>query len=301
MGHRWRSLFNRIHYRPERETFHEFLGHVVKWTFGEEWWAFHSKVEPKDRHAAVQWCGSFCDLTQKSGHSASATGAAWEWLQLGYDLFCLQEVNKLPDFLVERMKARASFQSARYEIRVASILLRAGFSEIDYLDDKDIFEKHCEFFARDPRSGVRVAVEAKSRIRPGAVHEPGPFSYTEDFKGIQQLYRRAKDQRPPNVPFFIFLDMNLPPTPDVPIDGKPWFADLKRTMGSCGTPSRASPDPFTAVFATNLSNHYVTKNGAISGEWTGVVSKFPEIEITPSAMGALMTSVDTYYRIPSEV
>src|SRR5437899_11543475 len=37
-GHRVRVLFNTLHFRPERETFHEFLRNVVLWTLGEDWW-----------------------------------------------------------------------------------------------------------------------------------------------------------------------------------------------------------------------------------------------------------------------
>ena len=33
---RWRIIWNRLHYRPLNETFHDFLLHLLRWTYGKE-------------------------------------------------------------------------------------------------------------------------------------------------------------------------------------------------------------------------------------------------------------------------
>jgi len=312
-GYRWRAVFNRLHYRPIHETFHEFLVNVVKWTFGEKWWKNQIKINPDDRHAVVKWTyvlSEFQKLRTDDAHKeadgftyiADSPGLVWALMSLGYDLFCLQAKNRLPEFLVDRIRKHREFQSARYEIAVAAIMLRSGF-EIHFLDELAVSEKHCEFIATHKDTKIRIGVEAKSRVRSGVLHEKGEFNYLQDWRGILDLIRRAKKQKPAGLPFFIFVDVNLPPSPGVPIDKKPWIADLKRVIEELGTPSPDNPEPFTALVPTNFSHHYGSMEGkTFRGESGLILSLYPENPLLHlGIIDVIMETLNRYDQIPDEV
>jgi nucleoid DNA-binding protein len=130
-------------------------------------------------------------------------------------MYLLQKVNRLPDSLINRLLNYGEFQGARYEVAIAAAFVKCGF-EIEWIDD--VTAKHPEFVARNPRTREEVAVETKSRRRPGVLHQPGTMAAAEQLRAdVDRLYREALQQDPGNRPFAIFLDVNLPPntTPDV--------------------------------------------------------------------------------------
>jgi hypothetical protein len=181
-------------------------------------------------------------------------------------------------------------------------MMRAGF-DIEYLDEKASNDKHCEFIATHRRTGIKVGVEAKSRKRPGVLNEPGVFDYEEDWRGIQQLIRKAKKQRPVGLPFFIFVDVNLPPSPHVPWPDKPWIRDVQRVLGTLGTPSLENPDPFTALFPTNYAQYYGSNvESAAPPEWGAVVPKHPIVSLPePTILRDITDALARYGLIPREV
>ena len=307
--HRWHAVFRKLHYRPLTETFHEFLIHVIKWTFGQTWWKHQIKMEPEQRHVVVRWTYDFAEITNRYlddeyfdgvAYSAPASGPARALLQLGYDLYCLQAKNRLPDFLADRLRKHDGFQSARYEISCAAIMLRAGF-EIQYLDEALAISKHCEFIAIHPPSGIKIGVEAKSRVRPGVLNQRGSFDYQEDFRGIQNLFKKATKQRPDGMPFVIFIDVNLPPSPGVPFSKKPWLVDVRRAIG--GEPSVDAPDLFTMLFVTNFAVYFGSADEEAPNTELSVV--VPRICIEPfvdvSMVNVLIESVDRYSHIPDDM
>lgn len=238
-GNRMRAVWSGIYARPLHETFHEFLINLVKWTLGREWWAHQVAMAENLRHPAAQWVYAFGGLTKAAPdvvveeaegrkiYSVTQSGPVAALLQFGYDLLCLQQKNRLPAHTVAKLRDDASFQGARYEIAVAAVMARAG-CEIEFLDDASAAEKHCEFIATYRETGAKVGIEAKSRLRAGVLNRPGTFEYDGDARGIQNLIRKAKKQRPSGLPFFIFLDVNLPSSAHLPPDEKPWIQDLRR-------------------------------------------------------------------------
>src|SRR5262249_18915643 len=199
---------------------------VVLWTLGHTWWKHQIRMSVEQRHVITRWKYAFSEFTRRNigklseapgsqRFSGPVPGTVYALLALGYDLFCLQAKNALPEFLIEKLRSNLDFQGARYEVAVAAIMARAGF-EITYLDDKAVQQKHCEFIAQHKATGINIGVEAKSRVRPGVLNTKGEFNYTEDWRGIWQLVRAARKQKPPGLPFFIFVDVNLPPSPDIP-------------------------------------------------------------------------------------
>jgi hypothetical protein len=307
-GHRWRAVFNRLYYRPPEETFHEFLISVVQWTFGETWWKRQIRTPEKDRHVIVKWKYLFAALTKASPkdsagppYATPANGPVWALLSLGYDLFCLQAKNKLPDFLVERLRENSSYQGARYEVAVAAIVMRSGF-DVRFLDGTEMSEKHCEFIATHRTQRIQIGVEAKSRRRPGSIHEPGDFSESEDARGLENLVRQAKKQRPSALPFLIFVDLNLPVSPGLKVEDRPWMRDAKVVIDRLGPASADSPDPFSALVLTNYSFHYGSANEAVpKPEWGVIVPTYPCQQLDQRLINILMETLDRYSSIPREI
>jgi hypothetical protein len=312
-GYRWRAVFNQIHYRPIRETFHEFLINVIKWTFGEQWWKHQIKMKPTERHVVISWNYALSEFQKQHSndahretdgvtYTAEAPGPLCALLSLGYDFFCLQSENQLPEFLVERLRRHREFQGARYEIAAAAIMARSGF-EIRFLDELAVQEKHCEFIATHKGTRIRIGVEAKSRVRSGVIHEKGEFNYMDDWKGILNLIRRAKKQKPTGLPFFIFVDVNLPPSPSVLFDQKPWVADLKRAIEELEKPSSRNPQPWTALIPTNFSHHYGSMEGKSCRDVPVLLlSLYPENPIPDLILLNVITeTLNRYDRIPDEV
>jgi hypothetical protein len=295
-----------MHYRPPEETFHEFLISVVQWTFGETWWKHQIRMPEKDRHIIVKWKYLFAALTKVPPKDASrppyatpANGPVWALLSLGYDLFCLQAKNKLPEFIVERLRKNLSFQGARYEVAAAAIMMRSGF-DVRFLDGTGMSEKHCEFIATHRTQRIQIEVEAKSRKRPGSVHEPRSFSQSEDARGLENLVRQAKKQRPNGFPFLIFVDLNLPASPGLKVEDRPWMRDAKLVIDRLSPASAESPDPFSALVLTNFSFRYGLADEAVpKPEWGVIVPKYPFLPLDQRLIDVLMETLDRYSSIPN--
>lgn len=99
------------------------------------------------------------------------------------DFLEVLSATNLPDFLKavqitlnnrkdcpRRVTYYDEFQGARYEIAIAAAFVKCDF-QIEWIEDKSA--KHPEFIARNPRKREEVAVETKSRRRPGVLHDPG--------------------------------------------------------------------------------------------------------------------------------
>jgi hypothetical protein len=207
--------------RPATETFHEFLIEVpLKGTLGETWYKGEmAKAIEADRHIVVRWLKAFREQQRKhlpANHQpgqvfgAPTTGEITELLALAHDLYLLQKVDRLPDSLVNRLRNHDGFQGARYEIAIAAAFVKCDF-EIEWIGDLPI--KHPEFVARNKQTGEVVAVETKSRRRPGVLNQPGTVPPPENLSAdVDRLYREALGQDMGNHPFAIFLDVNLPPS-----------------------------------------------------------------------------------------
>ncbi len=237
-------------------------------------------------------------------YSMPQTGSIAALMQFGYDLLCLQQKDKLPSALVERLRNHATFQGARYEVAAAAVMMRAGF-DIELLDDGAAAAKHCEFIATQRSTGIQIGIEAKSRVRHGVLNTPGVFEYSGDWRGLENLVRKAKKQRPQGIPFFIFVDVNLPLTPQVPLDDKPWVQDLFRMLrGQFGTPTSETPHPFTAIVATNYAQYFATDHApAPPIEWGACLSPNPKVPLPNQdvCLKPILDSLERYGRIPDQI
>lgn len=314
-GQKVRAIWNTVYFRPIKETFHEFLILIAyKLTYGREFHDHQLSLPVEKRHITFRWWMSFCDWGAKNANNiekteygeiffGEATGDVKSLLQHAYDLYCLQTVNRLPDFIIKKLINPHEFQGTRYEISVAAMIARAGF-EIEFLDDKFKSEKHCEFIATHKETSQKIGIEAKSKRRKGVLHEEGSFDESTDFKGnIQYLFRNARTQKPEDLPFIIFIDLNLPTTPNTEPREKTWVKDIDRIYDKYKIKHSPNTDPFNALFVTNFAYYYGGNEGK-SPTWESYLIKSdnPENKLENEwILQDLIESIQRYSEIPKEI
>jgi hypothetical protein len=167
-----RAVGNRVYLRPPAESFGEFLVGHLRWQMGESWCAAAAACPPGARHRIADWFEAWRRVQPPPGTLPGATfrfrpsGMVRDLVGLADDVCRVCHAGGLPKSLKTRLKHRDQFQGARYELGVAGCLARLGFT-LDWHSERST--KHCEFTARHP-SGEVIAVETKSRHRPGVLH-----------------------------------------------------------------------------------------------------------------------------------
>lgn len=275
------ALGSRLFYnRPEHETFHEFIiDHLLKMVLGKEW--FDKQVEAEEKHFLYQCFIKWDEWRKKNSveenkvdnytWSACTDGWTKTLYSLAFDVCSLEHTSQLPDYLLKRLKNRGEYQGAHYEIAIAAIFSRLG-CRIDFLDKQKITTPHCEFIATHNETGVSIAVEAKSRQRPGVKHRVGILNQEKILRGdVQNLLNKALKQNPKNNPFIIFIDLNAPLTPNLPIGQKPWFNDIKNMLKTYPAPTKEKPEEYTALFVTNFSPHYNAEEKSMPNEHLAII------------------------------
>ena len=309
-GQRVRVLENGVLIRPIEEPFHQFLAGMARWALGSDWWDEQSELPEDDRHIVFSWATDWADFTAahtdnehadagRPTFSADAPGTLWALVTFGYDLYCLLQTDHLPVELIKRLRNRDQFQGARYEVAVAAIMKRAGF-DLEFIDDATATEKHSEFIATDRHGSTRLAVEAKSRHRPGVLHTEGEFQYDGDWKGLARLVRDALAKVSGDLPLIVFVDVNLPHAKGSKPEDKPWLNDLSRAMEAVGKPTQADPDGFALLFATSFSDHFAgLEELAPPGEWVVVVPSFSAVPLRDAEVrDRIIEVVGRYGEIP---
>jgi hypothetical protein len=210
-----------LHYpRPGRQwrTFHDFLMDYVNGSFGPQWGEAEKAKALQARHPAYAMFEGWFEFQQSHAGAPGEvikspwTGDVASLATLAYDLFSVGDNGGLQERLLERLKHRDQYQGARYELFAAATCVRAGFS-VDYEDETDGTTKHPEFIATHKKTGLKVAVEAKSRHRDGvlgfAAPKSSPTAVNEHRAGLRRLLANAAEKEPQK-PYVVFLDVNLP-------------------------------------------------------------------------------------------
>ncbi len=303
------ALGNRLfHTRPEHETFHEFVvDHLKREVLGKEWW--DKEMKSPQRHFIFDCFAKWEEWKRKNAvegekvnehvWSGFPDGWAQTLVSLAFDVATLEHAKKLPEHLINRLKNRGEYQGAHYEIAVAAIFARLGCN-IDFLDDQKRTDKHCEFVATHAQTGVRIAVEAKSRQRPGVKHREGSAEPEQLLRGdVGRLFRDALAKNPKDATFIIFIDVNAPLTPNTPMPEKPWFRDVKALLAEYPESSEAAPEQYAGAFFTNFSPHYNAERTTDPNEHFVVLPQFA-INPMPNAVfgNMLLTAVNNYGFVP---
>jgi hypothetical protein len=222
-----------------------------------------------------------------------------ELIALARDVYYLQLVHELPTPLRDRLIDYDAFQGARYEIAVAASLVRAGF-EIEWLRNRQS-KKHCEFNAIHKVTKEVIAVEAKSRRRPGVYHQKGDLPDLGVMKAdIFSLYNEATLQNPGDKPFGVFIDINLPSQRDRTTLERDWVKDLLLKINREERSVFGSPPP-AFVGITNSGWFYEGKSPAGWGESLAFVLPNASHPLkAPLTIEALHEALKLFSIIPDE-
>jgi hypothetical protein len=258
-GHQIVAVKNTVHWSPTWKTFPDFLADYIKRVIGPEWGNAEIAKPFQQRHPLMQWYDTYCRYQQatiaKPGvvSEATITGIVACYLGLAYSLYLLDHNVELQELLVRRLKDPANFQGAYYELMVANILVRAGFT-LTLEDETDRQSKHCEFAATSKQTGKKYWVEAKMRAVSGlfgktdidGTSDPNPLSRLIPHLN-RALAKPAADER------LIFIDLNG--ERDDPAAGTPaWVeAAAKRLEQYEAKETVAGTQAY--VFVTNMSYH----------------------------------------------
>ncbi len=216
----------------------------------------------ENRHPAIQWLHASGDhhnatLARKDAKTEDfqfGIGAAW--IRLAYDLYIIHDNAELQEVMIKRLKDVDTFQAARHELWVAALFVAAGF-EINFEDESDNSKRHPEFIAVEKETGMKVAVEAKSRRRQGVKGFTGghPFAKADKVGArglVVDAYKKAED-----IPLYVFVDVNLPPA--TVEQQQVWFQELDDMMNDLALEGYCDPCPAHAVFFYNDPSHFVDR------------------------------------------
>jgi hypothetical protein len=308
-GKRVRAVGSQIIFRPPEETNHEFFVQVLANTLGGDWKQAQDRLPAEGRHPIVGWVEAWDEMRrlgakaldrreeQPGVYSSTATGDLAALIALAYDVYTLRHAMALgpDDAIVKRLGNREQFQGARYEITVAAIFVRAGY-RIEWLTDTS--RKQPEFIARRDSSRVEIAVEAKSRSRPGTLGRPGERPDDEELKAdLARLLRDALVKETDGRPFVIFLDLNLPPRQDRTF--KDWIEMLHdEVLAWTGEASPENGDPYSALVFTNFSWHWDGDKPTGGAERFFVLPRYTNVPLPSDEVDRLLAAVDQYGSVP---
>jgi len=241
-------------------TFHDFLYSYIFDVLGHDWFEVQTQLEQNERHPVIEWherllaVSKAANLASGETRQTPMTGAISAFLTLAYDLYTLEHNNdqtrtpELRKSLIGRLKSQDQFIGVRYEIRVAAMLLRAGF-ELEWEDETDRRSTHVEYTATYPRTGKAFGVECKIRNQDAAKkanQRLGKFAgLVSDALGKATPHDRL-----------IFVDLNTQAYPYVPGGPHDWRTISINALRKFEGQPNAAALPSAVVFITNYPDHH---------------------------------------------
>lgn len=241
-------------------TFHEFLYSYILDVLGNDWFNAQAHLERSEHHPIIEWHERLLAVS-RAAHLATGetrptpmTGAISAFLTLAYDLYTLEHNNDqtrtpgLRKSLIGRLKSQDQFFGVRYEIRVAAMLLRAGF-ELEWEDETDRRSTHVEYTATYPRTGKPFGVECKTRNQDNAKKVN---QHLGRFTGLvgDALRKATPHDR------LIFVDLNMQAYPYVPGGPNDWRTISINALRNFERQPNAADLPPAVVFITNYPDHH---------------------------------------------
>jgi hypothetical protein len=297
---KFRAVGNKLYQRPLKESFYDFQLNHLLWLLGEDWFNAEMAKPLDDRHVILKWRDGRNQQLRKHQDPkdpealvrAPLTGAMRAFHVLADDLYQLAHALEPPRQILARLRDLRLFQGARYEILTASLFARCGF-EIEFIEDSS--KRNPEFIAQ--KDGERIAVEAKSRHRAGVLNERGAFR--EDAPAeIRRLYESAARQNPGDLPFLIFIDVNLPLTPELPPLKKDWVNEAMRMFEHRDAEGLQNYD--TALILTNFGWHFSRDEGSPSGENMWARAEHPRFPVRQRTLDLLATAISEHGKVVDE-
>jgi hypothetical protein len=302
-GWRYVAIGARLTKVPPSTTFHEFLEMlVVSDVLGEDWVKAERDKLVDEQHPVARWLFDLRAL--RAGlprpvagevREVDATGHALALLTLAYDAYDILHCAKLPERIVARLKHPNEFQGAKYELAVAGVFVRAGFT-IEWIED--VTRKRPEFIATHKTTKERLVVEAKSRHRSGVLGRTGIPQVDVMKADLDRLLHSALEKESDGLPYAIYLDANLPPLGTLGAP-PPWIGDVQRMIERRAA-SPAQPDPFVGITVTNYSWHYAGDT-AIAGQSESllVLPRYPRVPLRDErTMRLIFEAAQQYGHVP---
>jgi hypothetical protein len=303
-GQKIRAVRNVIHFRPLEETFHDFQLNLLLWTLGKNWFDEQMLKPAGDRHIILRWRDERNELLERYRDPAAPpnqpvraplTGNMKALAVLADDIYQLQQALKTPRKIIERLRNMREFQGARYEILVGSLFARCGF-DIEFVDSRG--RKNPEFIAT--KADERIAVEAKSRHRPGVLHERGEYiaEAQPTQARIRGLFQEALEQNPGRVSFIVFIDVNLPLTPQTPPLERIWVQEAMKCFEE--RKYEKLPEEDSGLILSNIGWHYHRDLGVPPPEFVTVKPDRPIFPLRLETWALLERALDEYGVIVDE-
>jgi hypothetical protein len=210
------AVGNSIFHSEKWKTFEDFLFTYLKMKLGTEWGSAELAKPLAERHTVLQWYDEVArlqlDYIAFPGEitATPATGAVICYLGLAYNLYLLDHNVELQERYLARVRDPKNFQGAYYELIVASVLIRAGFTLV-LEDEADLNSKHCEFSAVSKTTGKKYWVEAKMRAVEGLfgkTAQDGVKAAERDATGNMTAHIKAALLKPAEDERLIFVDLN---------------------------------------------------------------------------------------------
>lgn len=298
-------------------TFHDFLYSYIFDVLGRDWFEAQTHLEQNERHPVIEWherllaASKASNLTPGEKRQTPMTGAISAFLTLAYDLYTLEHNNdqthtpELRKLLIGRLKNQDQFVGVRYEIRVAAMLLRAGF-ELEWEDETDRRSKHVEYTATYPCTGKAFGVECKIRNQDASKKAN---QHLGKFAGLvsDALWKTTPHDR------LIFVDLNTQACPYVPGGPNDWRTISINALRKFEGQPKAATLPPAVVFITNYPDHHhldsqIPDAGAIVEGFkvddyrTGKLLTLPqkiEMRARNPEIEALLASIQEHIDVPS--
>ncbi len=296
-GKKLRAVGNKICWTPLNGTFHQFLEQHAIELIGDDWWIDQDKKRKDDQSCLFQWADEFYKAGVQSKMedplqkviAIPNTGTRLCWMLFCYDLLCLEHRLSLPKELIERLKDSVSFQSARYELAIAAILIKAGF-EIKWIKRSD--KKSCEFIATHVKTSWSFGVEVKSKRIPNVLNEAGQTC--NQTKPLKRLLKKAIKQAPEGLGYVIFIDQNQDG-----LEEKKLVDQANLALKNCTEKfSEHNPSPFSLIVFTNFPFHYVN-DGRV--QYASACSPYSAYPIPLEVQQAIEDGLHYYSHIPDEM
>lgn len=222
-------------------------------------WGKAEFAKPFDqRHPLIHWYQKFsrdpaATPTSLGAVGTPTTGVAACYLGLAYSLYLLEHEAELQTRLLRRLEDPAKFQDAYYELIVANILVRAGFT-LTLEAVSDPASTRCEFAAVSTRTGKTYRVDAKMRAVPGILGKTAADN-EDDSNPVSDLIASLNVALtgPAAGRRLIFIDLNT--EPDSATGGKPAWADQVVAYLKQRQTEELLAGRRAYLFVTNMSSH----------------------------------------------
>lgn len=301
-GKSFLAVGNQLLWIPQPDlSFHQLIIWNLTMTLGKEWWATES-AKPEAKRHFMRRCldemkanppgeeQDFQQVTDKL-RTFQATGHMQSIISVAFDVYLLAHKSFMPDDWMRRLSDRNEYQGVRYEIAIASLFVRIGCN-LEFYPAENPKRRRAEFIAHHPETGVRVAVEAKSRQRPGILNAKGEADLRKAMRGdIHGLFNKALKKETDDLSFLIFIDVNAPTETGVSTKDSQWFKDVQKMFDSLETPTAAKPQSHNALIITNYSFHYDGNDVTRGGSFSFVYGQYPRYPIAGGLDGVFMSKI----------